>query len=210
MTLAVSIRMGLNQVNPDAYAGWAGQLAGCHNDAQAMRDIVVANGFAPYLLLDGEATSDSVIQVLGEEALKLNAGDCCLITFSGNGGQTLDANGDEADGKDETWVFYDRMLIGDELYQMWGQFADSVRIIVVSDSCHSRSVIRDIPEWELMSLVDRRQKSPPDLHYKGLAGAVMQMGMTVMAHNGTILVHIRQQRLPKRGEKFRQLMGLGP
>jgi hypothetical protein len=47
-----------------------------------------------------------------------------------------------------------------------------------------------------------------EVRYKGLEGAVVQMGMTVMAHNGAVLVRIRQQRLSKRGQKFRRLLGL--
>ena len=46
------------------------------------------------------------------------------------------------------------------------------------------------------------------VHYKGLDGAVRQMGMIVMAHNGAVLVRIRQQRVSKRGQKFRRLLGL--
>lgn len=42
---------------------------------------------------------------------------------------------------------------------------------------------------------------------KGLAGAVRQQGMTVMAHNGAVIVYIRQQ-LSKRAQKFRRLLGL--
>lgn len=44
--------------------------------------------------------------------------------------------------------------------------------------------------------------------YKGLEGAVIHMGMTVMAHNGAVLVRVAQQRLSKRGQKFRQWLGL--
>src|SRR4029453_5495014 len=33
------------------------------------------------------------------------------------------------------------------------------------------------------------------MRYKGLEGAVLQQGMTVMAHNGAVLVRIRQQQL---------------
>lgn len=44
--------------------------------------------------------------------------------------------------------------------------------------------------------------------YKGLLGAVLQQGMTVMAHNGATLVRIRQQQLSKRAQKFRRLLGL--
>ena len=46
------------------------------------------------------------------------------------------------------------------------------------------------------------------VRYKGLEGAVVQIGMTVIAHNGEVLVRICQQRLSKRGQKFRRLLGL--
>ena len=46
------------------------------------------------------------------------------------------------------------------------------------------------------------------VRYKGLEGAVIQMGMAVMAHNGAVLVRVGQQRLSKRGQKFRRLLGL--
>ena len=48
------------------------------------------------------------------------------------------------------------------------------------------------------------------VRYKGLAGAVVQQGMTVMAHNGAVVVRIRQQQLSKRARKFRRLLGLKP
>lgn len=46
--------------------------------------------------------------------------------------------------------------------------------------------------------------------YKGLAGAVGQQGMTVMAHNGAVGVRSRQQQLSKRARKFRRLLGGKP
>ena len=46
------------------------------------------------------------------------------------------------------------------------------------------------------------------VRYKGLPGAVVQLGMTVMAHNGATLVRIREQRLTKRAQKFRRLLRL--
>ncbi len=46
------------------------------------------------------------------------------------------------------------------------------------------------------------------VRYKGPHGAVLQLGMTVMASNGAALVRIRQQRLSKRAQKFRRLLGL--
>lgn len=46
------------------------------------------------------------------------------------------------------------------------------------------------------------------VRYKGPQGAALQFGMTVMAHHGTTIVRIRQQRLSKRAQKFRRLLGL--
>jgi hypothetical protein len=48
---------------------------------------------------------------------------------------------------DETWVCYDRQLVDDELYDLWGKFRKGVRIFVLSDSCHSGTVTRVIPAF---------------------------------------------------------------
>jgi metacaspase-1 len=117
------------------------------------------------MLTDGAATSDAVIQEIGSAALRLSAGDVCLITYSGHGGQVPDSNGDEFDGQDETWVLFDRMLIDDELYQLWSQFDAGVRIVVVSDSCHSGTVLRlrPDPRWAALyaSPFDTYRSGPP-------------------------------------------------
>ena len=64
--------------------------------------------------------------------------------YSGHGGQVPDKNGDETeDGYDETWVLYDRQLVDDELYALWSKFPAGVRVVVLSDSCHSGSAIRE-------------------------------------------------------------------
>ncbi len=64
---------------------------------------------------------------------------------------------------------------------------------------------RPVVESHIATLLSR---GAGELRYKGLEGAVVQMGMTVMAHNGAVLVRIRQHRLSKRGQKFRRLLGL--
>ena len=66
---------------------------------------------------------------------------------------------------------------------------------------------RPVVESHIASL---RSRGAGHVRYKGLAGAVRQQGMTVMAHNGAVIVHIRQQQLSKRGQKFRRLLGLKP
>ena len=44
--------------------------------------------------------------------------------------------------------------------------------------------------------------------YKGHRGAVVQVGMAVMAHNAATVVRIHQQRLSKRAQKLRRLLRL--
>jgi len=44
--------------------------------------------------------------------------------------------------------------------------------------------------------------------YNSLQGAVVHLGMTVMAHTGAVGVRIRPQHRSKRAQKFRRLLGL--
>jgi hypothetical protein len=64
---------------------------------------------------------------------------------------------------------------------------------------------RPVVESHIASLLAR---GAGHMRYKGLEGAVVQQGMTVMAHNGAVIVRIRQQQLSKRAQKFRRLLGL--
>jgi hypothetical protein len=143
MTSAISINIGLNHVDADAYGGWDGQLAACVNDAKCMQQIADNLGYSSTLLLDEEATADRVICEIGRAANELDENGILLLTYSGHGGQMPDADGDEDDNKDETWVLYDRQLVDDELYNLWNQFSAGARIVVLSDSCHSGTVTRD-------------------------------------------------------------------
>jgi Transposase DDE domain len=64
---------------------------------------------------------------------------------------------------------------------------------------------RPVVEGHIATLMAR---GAGQMRYKGLEGAVIQMGMTVMAHNGAVLVRVSQQHLSKRGQKFRRWLGL--
>ena len=78
-------------------------------------------------------------------AKRLVSGDLFFLTYSGHGGQVPDVTGEEADKQDETWCLYDGQLIDDELYFELSRFASGVRILVLSDSCHSGTVTRAMP-----------------------------------------------------------------
>src|SRR3954467_8879501 len=126
MPSGISIHIGLNRVDPTAYEGWDGALAGCENDARDMKAIAESCSYTPTCLLSAQATSEAVCGAIATAAQTLQAGDHLLLTYSGHGGQVPDTNGDEDDAQDETWVLYDRMLCDDELYAMWSQFPAGV------------------------------------------------------------------------------------
>jgi metacaspase-1 len=140
---ALSLHIGLNGVSGAAYAGWDGPLAACEFDANDMAAIAKAQGMKSSVLLTKKATRDAVLGAMRSAAKALAAGDLFFLTYSGHGGQVPDVSGEEADKKDETWCLYDGQLIDDELYFELSRFKAGVRILVLSDSCHSGTVTRD-------------------------------------------------------------------
>jgi len=140
-----SLHIGLNSVDPDHYGGWSGDLTACEFDALDMAELAKSQGIKPTLLLTRSGTRAKVLAALRKAAKTLKAGDLFLLSYSGHGGQVTDINADEPDGQDETWCLFDSQLIDDELYFELSRFAAGVRILVLSDSCHSGSVTRELP-----------------------------------------------------------------
>lgn len=141
---ALSLHIGINRVDPAAYGGWDGALSGCEADARTMREIAVAEGFTASLLFSAQATSATILQEIQSAARVLRAGDTYMLTYAGHGGQVADLSGDgvEEDRMDETWVAFDRQLLDDELEQAFRAFQPGTNIVVLSDSCHSGTVVR--------------------------------------------------------------------
>lgn len=163
-----SLHIGLNRVNDSAYPGFRiPVLRGCINDANDMRAIAQAHGFVPAPNLhDGQATAEAVIDAISSAAQSLSSGDIFLLTYSGHGSQVPDLDAEETDHMDETWILYDRQLLDDELYALWGQFAPDVRILMFSDSCHSGTMSRAMVEATERDVAER------DLVRRGLSREV--------------------------------------
>jgi hypothetical protein len=140
MALGISLHVAVNRCDPDHYSGWSGPLFACENDADDMYKLAIAQNFDATILKTEEATRPAVKKSIEDAATKLKPGDFFLLTYSGHGGQLKDYDGDEKDGKDETWCLYDGQLLDDELNIFWSMFARGVRILLLSDSCHSGSV----------------------------------------------------------------------
>lgn len=131
-----SLHIGLNSVDPGHYADWSGPLSACVNDALDMDAVAQRCGFQTTVPLSGDATRDTVLGALTKTLDSLVGGDLLLVAYSGHGGQVPDRNGDEKDGKDETWCLHDGELLADELWKKWVRAALRVRIVVLSDSCN--------------------------------------------------------------------------
>ena len=140
---ALSLHIGLNAVDPVHYQGWDGVLGACEYDAEDMAAIAQSRSFSATTLLTAQATREAVLDAIGAATTKLEAGDIFFISYARHGGQVPDYGGDELDDRrDETWCLFDGELLDDELFECWTRFAEGVRILVVSDSCHSGSVTR--------------------------------------------------------------------
>jgi hypothetical protein len=140
--VGLSLHIGLNNVNDAAYGFHVPPLSGCVNDANDMQDIARSKGFRNRQLLNEAATSTAVIDAIQTAAAQLAAGDILWISYSGHGSQVPDPL--EDDRLSETWVLWDRQLIDNELYALWGRFQPGVRVMVISDSCHSGTVTREL------------------------------------------------------------------
>lgn len=164
-----SIHIGLNTVDPAHYNGWDGQLQACEYDAKDMQAIAEGKGFESTIMLSKEATAEAVTEAIQQAAGELDKGDLLFLTYSGHGGQVPDANSDEkGDGNDETWVLYDRQLVDDELFSLWAGFDAGVRIFVLSDSCHSGTVTRDLFDALVPQIVEKAMVDTPEPRTKDL------------------------------------------
>jgi hypothetical protein len=158
----MSLHIGLNSVSPAHYAGWRGELTACEFDANDMAAIAKANRMKPTVLLTRKGTRANTLAAIRSASKTLKAGDLFFLTYSGHGGQVPDVTGEEQDKKDETWCLYDGELIDDELYLELTRFAEGVRVLVFSDSCHSGTVTRaPLPEPDAIRPVGRSKMMPP-------------------------------------------------
>ena len=142
----LGLHIGLNSVDPAHYAGWDGPLAACEFDAKDMAAVAKEARIKSTLLLTERGTRANVLAGIRTAAKQLEKGDFFLLSYSGHGGQVTDVTGDEDDERDETWCLFDGELIDDELYVELSRFAAGVRVLVLSDSCHSGTATRARPQ----------------------------------------------------------------
>lgn len=129
------------------YPGTHMDLHGCVNDANDWAAELSNRGFTVSKLLDSEATKAAMVAGFKSVIGGAVKGDLVVITYSGHGTYVPDTNGDELDGLDEALCPYDvqtarAALLDDEIHALFAARAAGVRLVLVSDSCHSGTVTR--------------------------------------------------------------------
>lgn len=172
-TKGFSLFIGLNGVNPLHYAGWNGYLQCCENDVKGVKEIADQEGYTNIeTLLTKKATRKKVYNALQKAAELVNSNDTFLIYYSGHGSFIKDENSDEDDGQDETWCLYDGQMLDDEIYSFWNKFKNGVKILMISDSCHSGTMYKFRPDLKneernkLWKEFDKSKHMPEDVNEK--------------------------------------------
>lgn len=143
------------------YPGTNNDLSGCVNDARDWAAELEQRRFAVECLFDKAATKDAIVTKMSALLAKANAGDVVAFTYSGHGTWVPDTSGDEPDRRDEALCPYDvasNLLIDDELYDIFLERKPGVRVVFLSDSCHSGTVAKFGP---VVGSADRKVKFLP-------------------------------------------------
>lgn len=144
MSQKLALCIGINN-----YPGTANDLSGCINDANDWAKVLTDRGFTVKKLLDKEATGQNMLSGMKKIIDSAEKGDSIVFTYSGHGTYIPDKDGDEADGTDECLCPYDLMTKGpvtdDQLHDLYTEKKPGVKLVILSDSCHSGTVTRFAP-----------------------------------------------------------------
>ncbi len=145
MTLKLALVMGLE------YTGTRNYLPGCINDANAVKQLLLSNGYKEndiVMMTDREKganypTKKNIIKQLKSlvhNANKSRAGRI-WISYSGHGGSTRDRGRDERDRKDETiFALDEKDVLDDQINRILRKVNKRCKVFGLFDSCHSGSV----------------------------------------------------------------------
>jgi hypothetical protein len=131
------------------YPGTNSDLSGCVNDANDWAKELKKRDFTVGKILNKQATGKNIRQAIKFVVSKAKKGDLVVVQYSGHGSYVPDVNGDEPDGMDECLCPYDIMRNGpitdDELFDLYSAREAGVKILMISDSCHSGTVAKFAP-----------------------------------------------------------------
>ncbi len=142
-----SIHIGVNKVDQSHYGGITDLRAAVFDAKDMLKLSTETFGYENLAFLtDDTATSKNVLNAFALANERCQDGDILLVSYSGHGSLIEDIwrNVTPDELIDQTWCLYDRQLIDDEIKYAFSQIKKKIRILVVSDSCHSGSVVRSM------------------------------------------------------------------
>jgi metacaspase-1 len=145
-------------------------LRGCVNDVKNMQTVLIEYyGFAIKditLLTDLEATTQRIKAAVADLLTGTQRGDTLLLHYSGHGSNVPDANGDEAERRDEilcpTDLDWKKPLPSDWLRRALNRVRAGVSLTVIMDSCHAGTNTRAIHSADA-PVIERYLPNPWDL-----------------------------------------------
>lgn len=137
-----ALLIGINYINTTY------ELYGCINDAMNIKNLLEQNyNYKNIVLLTDNTNKKPFKKNIIDEFTNLltnaNDGDELFFLYSGHGSYTMDRNGDEIDGQDETIIPLDNQAItDDELRQLiLSNLKTGVKLFAMFDSCHSGTML---------------------------------------------------------------------
>ncbi len=154
------------------YPGTENDLAGCVNDADDWAKVFTKRGFILKRLTDKQATGKAMRSAIRNTIAGAKTGDLIVVQYSGHGSYVPDEDGDEPDGADECICPYDITSRGpitdDELFDLYTARKPGVKLLMISDSCHSGTVARFA---RITTPPTMRGKNPPQRRVRFLPPA---------------------------------------
>ncbi len=193
---AISLHIGIDNVNQSYYSNLVPELFACVTDMENMGKLAEGLGYESNYLKNEEATRENIKQKFLELGNSVEDGGILLISYSGHGAQLEDKkNGipnedNEKDGNDESWVCYDGFLLDDEIYNTLAEIKNEIRVLVVSDSCHSESMTR-FADFKATPKGFRERSLSPYLVKK------------ILERNNQTAEQLRSKNAPTRANSFR-------
>jgi hypothetical protein len=199
----IAVVIGLDVVSK-AYYDSSKELSCCVNDAEEIGKLLEKKNYqvTRFLSKKNGQTEDTiprrsvVMNYLEQQISILNkSGGIFVVYYSGHGGSKIDTDGDEYDYKDETWCLYDGELIDDELYSVFNKLNETVKVIFISDSCHSGTAFKDIEDQQIDKFFQTSKHTEVAEEYKRLLNKDMEEWKSDTTSIGKDFWRYRQEKL---------------
>jgi hypothetical protein len=131
------------------YKGTRSELHGCINDTKNLKKFLLTHGYKEedIVMLNDETGVESlptkltILKAIDKIISEADENTDLVIQYSGHGTHTRDRTGDEEDNEDECLCALDGIIIDDELRKLVNKLKKGARLLFLSDSCHSGSIL---------------------------------------------------------------------